>query len=267
MMETMDYHYLLPEGRGPWQEEPVPPPKPRVWGGWATFGFGFVIIIVTAVVQGIIGVIIGVGLVVTQTIDIDDLSNLLEYFQEYLGLIVAISTIANGIIGTALILLIIKTRRGLGFREYLGFNRFSGRWLLLAILILVIFLGLSYVVETYTGYGEPGEDTLDLFATDLWPALVWFAVCVAAPFYEEIWIRGFMQIGFVHSRVGLIGALIIPSAFWAAQHIQYQIFGIGVIFVFGLVLGFVRHKSGSIWPPIIMHAINNAVALALMTMV
>ena len=73
--------------------------------------------------------------------------------------------------------------------------------------------------------------------------------------------RGFLFEGLARSRIGGAGAIVLTSLFWAVQHFQYSWLQIGMIFVLGLVLGLVRLKTKSLWAPIILHVINNAVAM------
>ncbi len=270
MEESNGSSYYEPAGEYPGDvvmSAEMPPVKERklVWGGWATFGFGILIIFVTAVIQVVIGVIIGIVAVTSQQIGFSDIGSMLDLMDEYAGAIVAIATIINGIIGTALILLLIKVKKGLGIREYLGFSRFSSRSLIYSVMAVIGFIGLSYLVQILTGYSEASSgDGFDIYNTAVWPVAIWIAVCVVAPFYEEIWIRGFMYKGFINSGLGIVGTFVVTSMFWAVQHIQYQLFGIAIIFAFGILLAYVRFRSKSIWPPVVMHAVNNIVALALM---
>ena len=88
--------------------------------------------------------------------------------------------------------------------------------------------------------------------------LVWAAVCVIGPLYEEMWVRGFMFAGFIRSPLAVSGTLVVTSLFWAVQHVQYTWLAIMMIFIFGLALGYIR-------PSIIVHAVNNTIALALLT--
>ena len=73
--------------------------------------------------------------------------------------------------------------------------------------------------------------------------------------------RGFMYRGLAASRVGVAGAILIPSAIWAAMHVQYEVFFIAQIFIGGLVFGILRWKSGSTWLTILLHAIVNLSSL------
>ncbi|HEX5549152.1 MAG TPA: CPBP family intramembrane glutamic endopeptidase [Ktedonobacterales bacterium] len=87
-------------------------------------------------------------------------------------------------------------------------------------------------------------------------ALIAGAVLVA-PICEEIFFRGF-----------LFGGLLHRMSFWPAALLSAFLFGLAhgdvgsfaVLFVFGVVLAFVRWRTGSIWPGIVIHAANNATA-------
>ncbi len=85
---------------------------------------------------------------------------------------------------------------------------------------------------------------------------------VIAPFGEEMIFRGFVFRGLAESRVGVVGAIFITSAIWAAIHTQYDLFYMGVIFALGLALAFVRYRSGSTMLTFLLHALVNAAAFA-----
>ena len=58
-----------------------------------------------------------------------------------------------------------------------------------------------------------------------------------------------------------MGAVLITSVFWAAMHAgQYGIINIIWIFLFGVLLGTLRLKSGSIFPGMALHAFSNLIA-------
>ncbi|NNJ86844.1 MAG: CPBP family intramembrane metalloprotease [Akkermansiaceae bacterium] len=44
------------------------------------------------------------------------------------------------------------------------------------------------------------------------------------------------------------------------MHVQYDIVVLSWLFILGLLIGYARHRTGSIWVPIAMHAFNNAMA-------
>jgi uncharacterized protein len=91
--------------------------------------------------------------------------------------------------------------------------------------------------------------------------LLWVAVVVCAPWGEEVFFRGFLFKGWLHSVLGGWGTVLLTSLIWAVIHLQYDLYGITTIFVGGLLLGYARLKSGSIYPPILMHTLMNVLAM------
>ena len=67
--------------------------------------------------------------------------------------------------------------------------------------------------------------------------------------------------GLAASRVGVAGAIVIPSAIWSAMHVQYETFFIVQIFLLGIVFAWLRWRSGSLWLTITLHAIVNFTSL------
>ena len=245
----------------------APPPKPEVWGGWATFGFGLVILIMTMLIEGIIGAFVLAGFIVADKIPLDNLNAFMDLFQQHAGVIVAVSVVVNAVIGTALMFLIVRGRHGLGFFDYLGFRRFTVKVLLFSLVTFGVYFGLNVLVEKLAGSSDSSTLGFNFYDTSTWPVLVWVAVCLIGPLYEEMWVRGFMFAGLIRSSLALSGTLVVTSLFWAIQHVQYSWLPIMMIFIFGLALGYIRWKSNSIWPSFIMHALNNTIALALLTWV
>ena len=78
--------------------------------------------------------------------------------------------------------------------------------------------------------------------------------------FEEIFFRGFLFQGIRYSRLGPIGAIGITSFFWAAIHLQYDIYGIATIFALGILFGIARLKTGSIHLLMVMHSLASLVA-------
>ncbi|MCJ7675274.1 MAG: CPBP family intramembrane metalloprotease [Sedimentisphaerales bacterium] len=90
--------------------------------------------------------------------------------------------------------------------------------------------------------------------------LLWLALMVMAPLAEEIFFRGFLFKGIESSKLGPAGAIIITALAWSVMHLQYDIYGIAGLFAGGLLLGLARLRSNSIYPPIVMHALQNLIA-------
>ena len=90
-------------------------------------------------------------------------------------------------------------------------------------------------------------------------ALSVLMVVVVGPFAEEVFFRGFIFAA-LRQRLGLIWALAVGGAIFAVFHVEPTI--MLPIFVTGVLLAWLYHKTGTIWPPLVAHALQNALALA-----
>jgi hypothetical protein len=96
-------------------------------------------------------------------------------------------------------------------------------------------------------------------AAGLLPLLL-FSFVFLAPLQEELLFRGFFFRGFATS-LGMWPTIFITGGVWALTHAQYQWFFVGEIFALGLVLGWLRGRSGSTILTITLHAMVNGLAL------
>jgi membrane protease YdiL (CAAX protease family) len=255
---------VLPPG-----PQPINPTvEKRVWGGWATTGFGAVIFIIFIIVQAVVVVFAAFAIAFSHSnlipgLQTEDLfSSIMDMLTGHLGLLQSFATILSGIVGIGLIVLFIRLRARAGTLEYLGLNKISLRGALLAVGIVIVFYGLSIAVNIWLGRSEKEQIMYDIYATSVWPALFWIAVLVFAPAFEEVFFRGFLLEGFRQSRLGAAGAVIITALAWAALHaLQYSLINVAWILVLGIVMGIVRLKTKSLWNTIIMHVLVNVVGM------
>jgi membrane protease YdiL (CAAX protease family) len=91
---------------------------------------------------------------------------------------------------------------------------------------------------------------------------LWLAMILLGPLVEEIVFRGVVFDGMAATPAGLWGAVVATSAVWSFIHLQYGPTEMSVIFMLGLVLGGVRARTGSVTPCLLLHALNNAFAVA-----
>jgi membrane protease YdiL (CAAX protease family) len=88
--------------------------------------------------------------------------------------------------------------------------------------------------------------------------LMWIAFVIAAPLGEEILFRGFLVRGWASKARDVVPGTIMISAIWALLHSQYDWYGILQIFILGLLIGWIRWRSGSTLLTIALHAVINA---------
>jgi membrane protease YdiL (CAAX protease family) len=94
------------------------------------------------------------------------------------------------------------------------------------------------------------------------PFMLFLALVVAAPLFEELFFRGFLMSALEARGVSAAVATALSAALWASIHVQYDWYPIVMIFVGGLLLGAARIKTGSIVPCFVMHGLQNAIAFA-----
>lgn len=129
-------------------------------------------------------------------------------------------------------------------------------WSLMLLLFTGFFDTLTFLLNRHSAL----QMMVDVYKTAYFTPLLWFAFVIVGPLMEEIVFRGFMFKGIEHSKMGPAGAVIITSLVWSFIHIQYDVYGMVNLFLGGLLLGFARTKSNSIYPPVIMHILQNIIA-------
>jgi len=176
------------------------------------------------------------------------------------GALITLATFATTVVGSLLILAIIKIKRGATIKHYLALNPVPAREVLKWFGGLVVIIVLADLAMYLLGRPIIPEFMVKAYssADSLW--MLWLAIIIGAPLFEELFFRGFLMQGLQHSFLKPVGAIIVTTALWAVIHHQYDIYGIIIVFILGLVLGYARIKSGSLILPITMHLFVNAVA-------
>jgi membrane protease YdiL (CAAX protease family) len=129
----------------------------------------------------------------------------------------------------------------------------SVKWMAAAIGVYLLF-SIAYVRLV----GEPGQKNI---AEDFGPVpfqVVLIAIIV--PMAEETCFRG-MLFGGLRERLPRLGAALVSGTIFGVLH---AFTGIGVVpplIAFGVILALLYEKTGSIVPGIVLHMLNNSVAL------
>jgi membrane protease YdiL (CAAX protease family) len=82
---------------------------------------------------------------------------------------------------------------------------------------------------------------------------------LVAPILEEFIFRGFL-FSQLKVTLGNWGAISLSSLAWTSLHFQYELKILFILFLLGLILGFLRWKYNSLFLVMALHAINNLVA-------
>jgi tetratricopeptide (TPR) repeat protein len=107
------------------------------------------------------------------------------------------------------------------------------------------------------------QETIPLikYALSASPVAAILAIVIVGPIAEEIIFRGLIY-GSLEKRLRVFGAMLISSFLFALAHLQVTHFI--PIFCLGMALNWARWKSGSLGLPILLHVLNNGVALLLL---
>lgn len=139
----------------------------------------------------------------------------------------------------------------------LGIVPYVAGYLVLLGLATEIFPGINVNQEQQLGFDRTQQGIGLLFT--------FFSLVILPPLVEEIVMRGYLFTSFIKRYRFVISALV-TSVVFAAPHLQLgsdapPLWSAAVdTFVLSLVLCYMRYKSGSLWPGIILHALKNGVA-------
>ena len=230
---------------------------PAFWSPTATVGWALLVVAVFITVQVV--VVIGWVIVVSATDEARDSGSALAEVATN-GDVLSLSTLASAVICGALVLVLASVGRHSPTRESLALEKPNvaslAKWSALTLVLIAVSDGLT----TLLGKPIVPDFMTDIVANTTVLPLLWVALVLAAPLFEELFFRGFLIAGLRRGAVGDAGAIILSSLAWASIHIQYGLYEIGTIFVFGAVLGLARVGSRSLWVPVAMHMTANLVA-------
>ncbi len=157
----------------------------------------------------------------------------------------------------------VKLRYHYRVRDYLALKPFSIRVAIALVGLWLLYWGIG---EAFTSWlnKDPTQfvDVLYASAQPKWLLVV--VIVIVAPCYEELMFRGVLWSGLKEQITGQGGvwlASIVTSGLFAIIHLQYDTFEMGMIFCLAMLMSYARYKSGSLWLPLLIHIINNGVAM------
>jgi len=227
-------------------------------GPWATIAWATLIFVLRVVTHTVV-LIVFMVMAATGQESPDRIAQMARSLKND-GLFLSVATFSTTLICSAAIIGIVKLKRGSKLKHYLGLIRPNGsqllRWAMVTMGFCVAFDLMSillkrpilpeFMTKAYVSIGSP------------W--ILWLAVIVASPLFEELFFRGFIIKGLAESRLRWQGAVLISSGLWSLIHLQYNSYEQVFVFMLGLILGVARVKTGSTLLTFLLHSLVNLAA-------
>lgn len=130
----------------------------------------------------------------------------------------------------------------------------TGKACALAALATLCIILIESPLTNALGLEEAVNES-DPFASG--SVLMLFTGCLLGPIVEEMVFRGAMTGSLLAKRCNIIVTLAVPSLLFAAVHLNPEL--LPFYFAYGLIAGWFAVRTGSLWPPVVLHATNNTV--------
>ncbi len=153
----------------------------------------------------------------------------------------------------------------------LTFGFMAAMYLAIALIVLGFGIDLAQYTPGPDGQtpksGSTGlvkEAMFDIANEPLLFLAVLPSLALGAPIAEEFIFRGQLFSALSLSRLGVTGATLVTASAWALMHMSEPWLSIGLIFVMGLLFGWMIYRFGSLWITMACHGMWNSVfALAI----
>lgn len=216
-------------------------------------------------------IIIGIILIFNIFVPIEEMSWFKELgtiicpSKSILG-IVFLSSLLRGAIFVGLVLLFVRIKYKLSWRD-LGLSKdLKVRWLLIGlgqgILLFFIVTIVGIIISVYYPYEiEPQAFAQVMNSASNWREafLLIVIASIIAPISEELYFRGFLYPA-LKKKIGRIAAIILSASFFSLLH--FDLLRFIPITLGGIWLTYIYEKTGSLFVSIIAHSVWNT----LMTM-
>ncbi len=155
------------------------------------------------------------------------------------------------------VLIYRKLRRGTGRMFHLSLRGFNPMLILWGfVLVLMTGVVIEPLLELFPDVFLKMIDSMGMHGS--WSILM---LVILAPVMEEVLFRGIL-LESVRSKYGAGRAIVVSALMFGVIHfIPQQVVN---AFVIGLILGYIYIRTESLWPVIVIHALNNAMAYVIM---
>jgi membrane protease YdiL (CAAX protease family)/uncharacterized RDD family membrane protein YckC len=129
-------------------------------------------------------------------------------------------------------------------------------WIALVIVVSILDAAFGFSPEQ-----EEISETLDVDLTTVVIVLLYVSACVIAPLTEEAFFRGFV-FGGLRSRYSFWVAALSSGLLFGAVHAGTGVEAIPFLAALGVLFAYLYERTGSIWPAVVAHSLNNILAVS-----
>ncbi len=171
-------------------------------------------------------------------------------------------TMVIQLITLLLILIAVRSER-VGVDD-LGLARFS-KWTIVQAAVFFIAANLTLLfLQLLIAGNAPGSfaDVKELLPHTGHEKVVWVILCLVVAFCEEVVFRGYLISRITRLARGRVWiGIILASLSFASGHLYQGVGGFVLIFVYGLMFSALYIKTGSLYPGIIAHFVQDALVV------
>ena len=179
-----------------------------------------------------------------------------------MGDLVALGVIFSAVPCTFLVLLALGLARGVDPKSWLALVPVRTATLLGWLVFAVLLLLLADLATVELGRSPVPPVMETIIETTRYTTMLWVALVIAAPVFEEVLFRGFMFEGLRRTRIGAWGTIAVTTLLWTLLHVgQYDQYFLVLIALIGILLGYARERTGSLYVPLAIHAVNNLLSI------
>jgi membrane protease YdiL (CAAX protease family) len=158
------------------------------------------------------------------------------------------------------LLALFARRTGASAAAYLGLIWPRRGGVAFGVAAMAVMIVAGNVLSWLVGRSLVTPFQIDIYTTARaggWLLWLWVAIVIFTPIGEETLFRGFLFRGWLQQPRDAWAVIVITSLLWAFIHVQYDWYVIAQIFIFGLLLGWMRWATGSTLLTILLHALIN----------
>lgn len=218
----------------------------------------------------VVAAIAAVGLIFAQGASLDDLANAQQLMEDNMGPLLIGNSIGQ-FLGLALpvwMLVYLHTKYNFAF---LRIRAVDWRMMALSVVGLAALMPITWwlgsinsqlpLPEWLEQLEQSQMDMIEqVIEQDLGLVFLLLMMAVTPAICEEIMFRGYIQRQFERS-MGVAGAIILTGIIFGLYHLRLtQALPLALI---GIYLSYLTWRTGSLWPAVVVHFVNNAFSIGL----